>query len=80
MLRILTDNQRATYGYNGPFMPIDIGVDVADVKKDLSCPSGQLLAYYSKQFSSQQAFLTFVQEIIGKPTGTALDGRITWRT
>lgn len=80
LIRTLTDSLRGEAGYGGPPIPIKCGICIDDLKKDLHCPSGTALAYYRKLFRSEQDFITFVRDIIGKPTGTALDGRLIWET
>ena len=78
-IRTLTDSQRGQLGYGGPAVALSLGVDIDDVKRDVHCPSGSALAYYKDQFNSA-GFMAFVQDVITKPTGTALGGRLTWRT
>lgn len=80
MIRILTDSLRGEAGYGGPSVPIRAGVEVDDVRKDLNSPSGVVLAYYAEHFPSKNAWLAFVQEVITKPSGTALDDRLSWET
>lgn len=89
MIRTLTDSARGELGYGGPPVAIRCGIDVADVRKDMHCPSAVALAYYRQSnhppherdgFMTDSAWLAFVQEIITKPSGTALDGRLTWET
>lgn len=80
-IRTLTDALRGELGYDASSpVPIHCGICVDDLKKDLQCPSATALAYYRRQFKREQDFISFVREIIGKPTGTALDGRLTWDT
>jgi hypothetical protein len=79
-IRTLTDTVRGELGYGGSPVPISCGICIDDLKKDLHCPSGTALAYYRKAFGHEQDFIDFVRSIIGKPTGTALDGRLSWST
>lgn len=79
-IRTLTDAMRGELGYGGPPVAISCGICVEDVKKDLKSPSGVALAYYRKAFAREQDFINFFNDVIGKPTGTALDGRLTWST
>lgn len=79
-IRTLTDALRGEQGYGGLPAPIRCGICIDDLKKDLQCPSGTALMYYRQQFSHEQDFISFIREIIGKPTGTALGGRLTWNT
>lgn len=80
MIRTLTDALRGEDGYGGPPVAIKAGVEVDDVKRDLNSPSGVVLAYYAERFPSKNAWLDFVREVITKPSGTALDGRLSWET
>lgn len=79
-IRTLTDSLRGEDGYGGPPVPISCGICIDDIKKDVHCPSGTALAYYRKHFTHELGFIDFVHSIIGKPTGSALDGRLTWNT
>ena len=87
MIRTLTDSQRAELA--GQFVPIRAGIDAAEVKRDVASfgsqvnlygPSGTLLAYYRRFFRTDAEFQAFVREVITKPIGTALEGRLTWET
>jgi hypothetical protein len=80
MIRTLTDAQRATLGYGGPFVAMKMGISVDELKKDVHGPSGTLLASYKQHFRSEQAFIKFIQDVIFQPIGSALDGRLTWLT
>jgi hypothetical protein len=80
LIRTLTDSQRAQLGYGGPAVLIDIGVDVADAVRNTLGPSASVLTSYKREFSSDGAYEAFLKEIISQPTGTALGGRLTWRT
>lgn len=76
MIRTLTDSQRATL--ESKPVAIRFGVDIDDVKRDVHCPSGTMLAYYKQWHRTDKDFMVFMHDVITKPTGSALDGRITW--
>lgn len=84
MIKLLVDHQRAVL--DGLFVPISAGVFIPDLKADLFhqlhnwSSSGQVLVRYAQEFGSMPAFGAFVDEFIGKASGTALNGRLTWGT
>lgn len=78
MIRLLNDKERGLA--QGAFVPINVGIDVADVKRDVHCPSGTMLAYYKQYFRTEQDFADFLKRIIANSTGEALNGRLTWST
>lgn len=80
IIRTLIDKLRGEQGYGGAPVAISCGVCVEDIKQDMSSPSGTALMYYRNTFNTEQDFIAFVKELIGKPTGSALDDRLTWRT
>lgn len=79
-IRTLTDATRGECpAYSGVLVPMNCGICIDDLKKTDS-PSYTALLYYRQQFKSDSNFIMFVQDIIRKPTGTALEGRLTWNT
>lgn len=79
-IRTLTDSLRGEQGYGGEPVALKCGVCIEDVKQDMSSPSGTALVYYRNAFDTEQAFIAFAKDVIGKPTGSALDNRLTWST
>jgi len=75
VIKILTDHQLGQYS-DGTFVPITIGIDIAEVKKNLHGPCGTALAYYKQALGHD--FQQFMVDFMTKPTGTALGGRLEW--